>query len=457
MSRLFGTDGIRGRAGKPPLDEATVCRVGAALVRVLAPRHDLSLLIGGDTRESFEWIQRELAHGLTSEGARVVSVGVTPTPGVAFLTPSEGFDAGIVISASHNLFQDNGIKVFSGRGEKLDEEFERRIEQMVADTGWSVVRSTTSPVGSDAPIERRPELRSRYVDHLLKIYSRPERLAGSRIVIDCANGATVTVAPDLFRGLGFDVVLLGDRPDGRNINLNCGSTDLALLQKTVLDTSARLGVAFDGDGDRALFVDHTGQPVDGDAVLLLAGLQLQREQRLPGNAVVATVMSNLGLELALRERNIELLRTPVGDKYVMEQMLNRGIALGGEQSGHIIFADHLFTGDGIGTLLQVLRIMEATNRELADLARSYVKYPQVLVNVPVRERAEYGAVPRIAAAIRHVEERLDGQGRLLIRYSGTEPLLRIMIEGKSDAEIRRMADEIADAVKAELGGGGQGA
>jgi phosphoglucosamine mutase len=452
MSRLFGTDGIRGKAGKPPLDAATVCRVGAALVRVLGPRRDLTILIGGDTRESFGWIQTELARGLSSEGARVVSVGVTPTPGVAYLARREGFDAGIVISASHNLFQDNGIKVFSGRGEKLDEEYERRIESMAADTSWSVARGGTSPAGgSDASIEHRPELRSRYVDHLLKIFSRPERLAGSRIVIDCANGATVTVAPDLFRRLGFDVVVLGDRPDGRNINLHCGSTDLALLQKTVVEISARFGAAFDGDGDRALFVDHRGQTVDGDAVLLLAGVQLQREQRLPGDAVVATVMSNLGLELALRERNIELLRTPVGDKYVMEQMLNRGIALGGEQSGHIIFADHLFTGDGIGTSLQVLRIMDATNRELADLAGSYVKYPQVLVNVPVRERAEYRAVPRIAAAIRHVEERLDGQGRLLIRYSGTEPLLRIMIEGKDDAEIRRMAEEIAEVVRTELG------
>jgi phosphoglucosamine mutase len=445
MSKLFGTDGIRAKAGMPPLDATTVCRVGAALVRVLhsgarAPR----VLIGGDTRESYGWIEEELARGLTSQGAEVTSVGVTPTPGVAHLTRTEEFDAGIVVSASHNPYEDNGIKVFSGRGEKLDEGFERRIEAMVTDASWTV--PPARPV-----LARRPELRSHYVEHLLKILSRASRLAGSRVVIDCANGATTTIAPELFRGLGLDVVTIGDRPDGRNINLNCGSTHLELLQQQVMSCSARLGVAFDGDGDRALFVDQRGAAVDGDAVLLLAATQLQREQRLPGNAVVATVMSNIGLELALRERHITLLRAPVGDKYVMEQMQQRGIALGGEQSGHIIFAEHLFTGDGIGTALQVLRIMEATGRELADLAGDLVTYPQVLVNVRVRERVDYTQIASIAESIKRVQERVDGQGRLLIRYSGTEPLLRIMIEGKNDAEIRQWANEIADAVRNAMG------
>ena len=443
MSKLFGTDGIRGKAGTPPLDPSTIRRVGAAIVRVLG-RRGARILIGGDTRESFEWIQQELTHGLSAEGAGVLSVGVTPTPGVAYLTRSEGFDAGIVISASHNPFADNGIKVFSGRGEKLDEDFERRIEAAVADMAWSV-----GPARQNA-VEERLELRSKYVAHLLNIFSRPQHLSRSRLVIDCANGATVTIAPDLFRSLGFDAIVIGDRPDGRNINLHCGSTHLDLLQKTVLETSSRLGVAFDGDGDRALFVDHTGNTVDGDAVLLLAGIQLKRENKLPGNAIVATVMSNIGLELALRERQIELVRAPVGDKYVMEHMQTRGLALGGEQSGHIIFGDHLFTGDGIGTALQVLRIMEATHRELADLAAALVTYPQVLVNVRVRERADYTKVPAIAETIKRVEERVDGQGRLLIRYSGTEPLLRIMIEGKDDRDIRAWANEIAAVVKAHL-------
>ncbi|HUE84993.1 MAG TPA: phosphoglucosamine mutase [Vicinamibacterales bacterium] len=446
MTKLFGTDGIRAKAGTAPLDPPTVCRVGAALVRVLpvtgaAPR----ILIGGDTRESCSWIAAELTRGLTAEGATAVSVGVTPTPGVAYLTRSEGFDAGIVISASHNPYEDNGIKIFSGRGEKLDEAFERRIEAMVADTTWRVDNAAA------ASLEHRPALRDHYTAHLMKVVSGAGRLAGSRLVVDCANGATTTVAPELFRRLGFNVIVIGDEPNGRNINLNCGSTHLELLQKTVLETSARLGVAFDGDGDRALFVDHRGQAIDGDAVLLLAGIQLQKENRLPGNAIVATVMSNIGLELALKERNIELLRAPVGDKYVMEQMLARGIALGGEQSGHIIFADHLFTGDGIATALQVLRIIDVTGRELDDLAGALVAYPQVLVNVRVRERADYMGIPAIADSIKRVEERVDGQGRLLIRYSGTEPLLRIMIEGRNDGEIRQWANDIAEAVKGALG------
>jgi phosphoglucosamine mutase len=445
MSKLFGTDGIRAKAGEAPLDRTTVCRVGAALVRVLHTGGEQPhVLIGGDTRQSYGWIEEELTRGLSSQGAHVTSVGVTPTPGVAHLTRTEEFDAGIVISASHNPFEDNGIKIFSGRGQKLDEDFERRIEAVVADQSWTVQESAPA-------IDRQPDLRSHYVDHLLKILPGVNNLAGSRIVIDCANGATTTIAPDLFRRLGFDVIVIGDRPDGRNINLHCGSTHLELLQRAVLDAAARLGVAFDGDGDRALFVDRHGQVVDGDAILLLSAIQLKAEGRLPGDAIVATVMSNIGLELALRDRGIELRRAPVGDKYVMEQMQARGIALGGEQSGHIIFAEHLFTGDGIGTALQVLRIMEATGRELDDLAGALVTYPQVLVNVRVRERADYNQIPAIADSIKRVEQRVDGQGRLLIRYSGTEPLLRIMIEGKNDGEIRQWANEIADAVRASLG------
>jgi phosphoglucosamine mutase len=445
MTRLFGTDGIRAKAGSPPLDASTIFRVGAALVRVLAAGGTVPrLLIGGDTRESYEWIEAELTRGLIAEGAMVVSVGVIPTPGIAYLTRSEGFDAGIVLSASHNPYEDNGIKVFSGRGEKLDEAFERRIEEMVAAPAWA---NQSSAAG---PIVRQPQLRGHYIDHLLKIFPTAGRLAGSRLVIDCANGATTTVAPDLFRQLGFEVAVIGDEPNGRNINLHCGSTHLELLQKKVLESSARLGVAFDGDGDRALFVDHRGRAVDGDAVLLVAGVQLQKEGRLPGDAVVATVMSNIGLELALKNRGINLLRAPVGDKYVMEQMLARGISLGGEQSGHIIFADHLFTGDGIGTALQLLRIMEASGQELEDLASALVTYPQVLVNVRVRERTDYMQIPEIANSIKRVEELVDGQGRLLIRYSGTEPLLRIMIEGKNDNEIRQWANDIAEAVKGAL-------
>jgi phosphoglucosamine mutase len=369
---------------------------------------------------------------------------VIPTPAIAYLTRSEGFDAGIVISASHNPYEDNGIKIFSGRGEKLDEGFEAQIERIVASDGWQV---------SASPVQRSddPGLRQHYIQHLRKIFPEARNLRGMRIVVDCANGATTTVAPALLGDLGFNVIAIGDRPDGRNINLQCGSTHLQALQQHLVDTGAAIGVAFDGDGDRALFVDRHGKTVDGDAVLLLAADQLKREGRLPGDAIVATVMSNIGLELALRDRKIELVRTPVGDKYVMEEMIRRGLALGGEQSGHIIFADHLFTGDGIGTALHVLRIMEATGRELHELAGALVTYPQVLVNVRVRERADYMRIPAIAKSIREVEERVEGKGRLLIRYSGTEPLLRIMLEGRDDADIRRWANEIAETVRGYLG------
>lgn len=442
--KLFGTDGIRGKAGQAPLDAPTVTRVGAALAQLAAaggrgPR----LLIGRDTRESGEWIERALARGVCSHNGSLVSAGVTPTPAVAYLTRDQGFAYGVVISASHNPFEDNGIKVFSGNGEKLTGSFEADVEAMVADPGWTV------PPCEEPQLSAR-DLSGPYLEHLRRILPEAGPLAGSRIVIDCANGATAPAAPAFFRGLGFDVEAIGVAPDGRNINLDCGSTHLDALQARVLASGARLGVAFDGDGDRALFVDHQGRHVDGDAVLLIAAEQLARDGRLTGSTVVATVMSNIGLELALERQGISLLRCPVGDKYVMEEMVRRNLALGGEQSGHVIFADHLFTGDGIATALQMLRVMAVSGRELADLAAGYVSFPQVLENVRVREKADYMAVPRIAETIRDVEARLDGQGRLLVRYSGTEPLLRIMIEGRDQAEIAQWAGAIAAAVRAHL-------
>jgi len=445
--RLFGTDGIRGKAGDPPLDPKAVARVGAALVRTLAGSHQgrvVRVLLGRDTRESGEWIERELTRGIRSGGGDVVSAGILPTPGVANLTVSDAFDAGIVISASHNSFEDNGIKIFSGRGEKLDTLLETRIEELVADPRMVVAEGARQPL-------YQPELVDEYVKHLRKILPHAGPLESRRIAIDCANGATSGIAPALFKDLGFDVVVMGATPNGRNINLGCGSTHLSRLQRLVVERSARLGVAFDGDGDRALFVDHRGDIVDGDAVLLIAADYFKREGRLPGNAVVATVMSNIGLELALRDRGIELVRTPVGDKFVMEEMARRQLTLGGEQSGHVIFAEHLFTGDGMATALQILRIMAATGRELHDLAGALVTYPQVLLNVRVRERTDYMNIPAIAATIRDVEQRLEGQGRLLIRYSGTEPLLRIMLEGKDDREIRQWANDLAETVRGHLG------
>ncbi len=403
----------------------------------------MRVLVGRDTRESGVWIEQELARGLAGEGAEVTSAGVLPTPAVAYLTKHRRFDAGIVISASHNPFEDNGIKIFGSPGEKLGESTERDIERIVHDRSWQV-----DPAAQPRFIAE--DLSGAYLDHARQILGDAGVLNGSRIVLDCANGATASLAPPFFHSLGFRVDPIGVNPDGRNINLACGSTHLDALRARVVETSAQLGIAFDGDGDRALFVDHAGNVVDGDAVLLMAADQLKQESRLAGDAIVATVMSNIGLEIALRQRGITMVRCQVGDKYVVEEMQRRRITLGGEQSGHVIFADHLMTGDGIGTALQVLRVMAVTRRELSALAAALVTYPQILVNVRVRERADYLQVPAIANAIAAVEQRVNGQGRVLIRYSGTEPLLRIMIEGKDQNEIAAWAGEIAEAVRANL-------
>jgi phosphoglucosamine mutase len=440
--RLFGTDGVRGKAGVAPLDSTTIRRLGAALVRALgqsSPR----LLIGRDTRESGAWIEAVLAEGASGAGAAITTIGVAPTPAVAYLTREKGFDAGVVISASHNPFDDNGIKVFSGGGEKFTERVERQVEAIVADTSWDVAPPVPSRVGS-------ADLVGAYLDHLRAVFPEAEKSRGLLLGVDCANGATTPVARQLFTGLGFSPVVVADQPDGRNINLACGSTHPDRLARMVVDRGCQAGVAFDGDGDRAIFVDHRGRIVDGDAVMLMCGRQLQREGRLAGNTVVATVMSNIGLELALRENGIGLLRTAVGDKYVMEEMSARGLSLGGEQSGHIIFSDYLFTGDGLCTALNVLRTMALTGRPLADLADDLRTYPQVLVNVPVARKADLSKVGPVAEAIARVEARLSGQGRLLVRYSGTEPLLRVMLEGKDEGEIREWAQEIVDTVKQHL-------
>ena len=451
MARLFGTDGVRGKAGEYPLDVPTVRRLGAALVRGL--RHEggrpaeggtVRFLAGRDTRESGSWIERELAFGVRSEGGTLVSGGVIPTPAVAYLTPRMGYTAGVVISASHNPFEDNGIKVFSGAGEKFTETLEQHVEQIVADRSWSVRDVQTEEV-------EQIDYRTEYIGHLREILPRDTRTRDMRIVVDCANGATTTVAPRLFQELGFDARCIGCEPDGRNINLRCGSTAPDLLARTVVEGQYALGIAYDGDGDRAIFVDAGGSIVDGDAVMLMCAKQMKVEGRLKGNAIVATVMSNIGLELALRDAGIGLVRCAVGDKYVMEEMIRRGLALGGEQSGHIIFSEYLFTGDGLATSLNVLRTIAATRRTLRDLASELTTYPQVLMNLRVHQKVDLKTIPQVAAVLSSVEARLAGNGRLLVRYSGTEPLLRVMLEGKDQDEIRRWGQEIIDAVKQHVG------
>jgi phosphoglucosamine mutase len=442
--RLFGTDGVRGTAGEYPLDHETVARLGAALARSMGSGPSLRFVAGRDTRESGEWIERELARGVRSERAQMSSAGVIPTPAIAYVTRAMGFDAGFVISASHNPFHDNGIKIFSGRGEKFTEALERQIEDIIADASWQVSGSADDPVGHTNVVDA-------YIAHALLSFPDPHRLGAFRMAVDTANGATTTVAPRLFRELGYAVEVLSAQPDGRNINLNCGSTHPEALSKAVVDLGCRMGVAFDGDGDRAIFADADGRIVDGDAVLLMCARHMKAQGRLKGNAVVATVMSNIGLEIALRTSGIELVRCAVGDKYVMEEMVARDLSLGGEQSGHIIFSEHLFTGDGVATALQVLRLMAETGRELADLASELVSYPQVLVNVRVRVKTDLQSVPAVARVMREVEGRLSGEGRLLVRYSGTEPLLRVMIEGRDQGAIQNWASEIARTVKEHLG------
>ena len=448
MKKLFGTDGVRGEAGKFPLDEATVRAIGSSLTRHLTARKGSApqIVIGRDTRESGPWIEGALTGGAREAGAEIRSAGIITTPGIAFLARTLPADAGVVISASHNPYHDNGIKVFDPSGRKLDDAMERLIEADIAESGSS---RTPQEINSLAP-NGSAELRTRYRDYLAVEVAGDLSLDGMRIVIDCANGASYEIAPDLFARLGADVIAINSQPDGKNINRDCGSLHIEALQQRVTAERADLGVAFDGDADRALFVDGLGNFIDGDVTMWVLANYLKSRGRLDGDLVVATVMSNIGLEIGLREAGIDMVRCPVGDKYVMEEMIRRDLSLGGEQSGHVIFSEYLFTGDGLATSLNVLRTMAATGRTLSDLASELTTYPQVLVNVRVDRKLDLNTVPEVASVIATVESRLAGNGRLLIRYSGTEPLLRIMIEGKDQREIAEWAEEIAEAVRQHL-------
>ena len=443
--RLFGTDGVRGTPGEPPLDERTLVRLGAAIARTSGRTSaPIRVLIGRDTRESGERLTGQLACGIESEGAGVTDGGVLPTPAVAFLTRAGGFDAGIVVSASHNPFQDNGVKVITGNGEKADEDLETRIAAVVADETWAVPDTPVRPVETLASAEP-------YITHTGRLLDGVTVPIDLRVAIDCAHGATSTIAPAVLRGLGLHPLVLHDQPNGRNINVDCGSTQPQRLARAVVERGCRLGAAFDGDGDRVVFVDHRGALVNGDAVLLIAARQLAAAGRLPRQAVVATVMSNLGLEHALRADGITVHRCPVGDRLVWAEMTRRGVALGGEQSGHTIFAEHLATGDGLATTLMIVRAVIETGRELAALAAALVPLPQVLVNVRVRQRTALGELSEVSRLIEKAERELAGEGRILVRYSGTEPLLRIMIEGPDQTAIEGLAETIAERVRADLG------
>ena len=439
---LFGTDGVRGVPGAPPLDGATISRLGAALVEELggAPR----IVCGRDTRDTGAWVEQRFAAGVWARGGLPVSVGVMPTPGVALVTARHGFDAGVAISASHNRHPDNGIKILQASGAKASAELERRIEMRVA--GFRA--AGTVPADPGRPLETA-DLLATYVDHLAGVVGDAS-VAGMPIAIDCAHGATSGIASRVLERLGAFVVELHAAPDGRNINEKSGSTHPEALQAAVVEQRCRFGFAFDGDGDRVILVDHRGRLVDGDGVLFVAARRLHDTGRLAGGGVVATVMSNFGLETALRQARIALYRCPVGDAHVRAEMERRGACLGGEQSGHIIFSDLLPTGDGLGTALSVLRIVAETGCELADLASGLRICPQVLLNVRVARKPSLDEAPAIVDAIGAAEARLAGTGRVLVRYSGTEPVLRVMIEGPERVLVHGLAEGIAACARQEL-------
>jgi phosphoglucosamine mutase len=447
MGEFFGTDGIRGAAGKFPLDERTIERIGYSLAKELKIKlgRGAHIVIGGDTRESGAWIEQAIARGASAADAKIQSAGVITTPGVAYLTRTVGADAGVVISASHNPYEDNGIKVFGPTGRKLDEATEQAIER---DLKMDATGFTVPP---HAKAEPEPELRKKYLAFLQNEIAAGLDLSGMKIVVDCANGASYEVAPALFRALGAEVHAINVEPNGKNINLGCGSLHPETLKRAVVDNSAQLGLAFDGDADRCLLVDETGKLVDGDQVLFVMAEYLDSRSRLSGRRVVATVMSNLGLEVVLTQRNIELVRTPVGDKYVLEELLTNGGTIGGEQSGHIIFPEISLAGDGIITALEMLRVMIDSKKPLSELTRAFTSYPQVIVNVQVSSKPPFESVAPIYEAICDIETQLAKQGRLLVRYSGTENLARVMLEGPDEDTIQEKAHSLANLIRKHIG------
>jgi phosphoglucosamine mutase len=444
---LFGTDGIRGVAGVAPLDSRTAQAVGAALGRwvVESKQPFREVLIGMDTRESGPWIAAAVGAGLAWRGIDVEFAGVTTTPGVAYLAKTGPFAAGVMVSASHNPYQDNGIKLIGHAGYKLPDEQEERLEGEIFSLLERGLELPAPALAVNAGLD------CSYIDHLAE--TLPGGLSGLCLVVDCANGSAAELAPQLFERLGACVHAINCSPDGRNINLNSGSLHLEKLCAAVLDRGADAGVAFDGDADRALFVSRAGKVIDGDAVLFLTAKHWKEKGKLPGDPplVVATVMSNLGLERALSAHGIGMLRTPVGDKYVLEEMLARGAVMGGEQSGHVIFHQYATTGDGMLTALRVFEVMRESGAGLDELTAELEVYPQRLVNVRVRERKPLAELPSVTAEIRRAEQLFGDKGRVLVRFSGTEPLARVMVEGPELDQVEDFANRIAESIQAELG------
>jgi phosphoglucosamine mutase len=448
MRKLFGTDGIRAVAGEAPLDAPTIFATGLALASILknlypAPR----VLLGSDTRESSPWISAVISGGLQRGGAEVLNAGVITTPGVAYLTRIHQFAAGVVISASHNPWQDNGIKVFGGDGYKLPDsteiEIEAEIFRRLKDISPADLKDLKAPPASK-------DFREEYEEFLRNVVPGLD-LAGKKIVIDCANGAAAVIASELFSGFGGEIHLTNVTPNGRNINENCGALHPEVVARETKARGADLGITFDGDADRALFADAHGRVVNGDGVMLVAARDMQAKSELAGDVVVATTMSNMGLEAALRSNGIRMLRAPVGDKYVLEMMQKNQASLGGEQSGHILFLRRSTTGDGLLTALVLLDTLARSGKPLHELLSDLRVFPQVIVNVRVREKRPLEQIPAVVESIQQAEIDLHGNGRVVVRYSGTEALARVMIEAESEQQMREHAERIAQAIRVEIG------
>ncbi|MBW2185026.1 MAG: phosphoglucosamine mutase [Deltaproteobacteria bacterium] len=448
--KLFGTDGVRGVANVYPMTTEIAMQLGRAVAYLFKGSDKRRrIVIGKDTRLSGYMIENAMAAGICSMGVDVQLVGPLPTPGIAFITSSMRADAGVVISASHNAYQDNGIKFFSHSGLKLPDEMELKIEKLLFSEELDLLRPTADEVGRAFRID---DATGRYIVFLKNSFPRDLDLRGLRIVLDCANGAAYKVAPAVLQELGAEVITLGVSPNGTNINAGCGSLYPQVMAEAVREYRADVGIALDGDADRVIFVDEHGTEVDGDHIMAICATHLIKNNALAKNTLVATVMSNMGLDIALRNAGGKVVKTGVGDRYVTEEMLRNGYNFGGEQSGHMIFFDHNTTGDGTLSALQMLAIMQRTGKPMSELAKVMTALPQILINVRVKRRVDLATIPEIKQVIEHCEEQLGQSGRVLIRYSGTEPLLRIMLEGESDAQIKQLAGEIVVAVETHLDG-----
>lgn len=445
MPELFGTDGLRAKAGEFPLDEKSVFILGKALYELFREKKLSPVIITGrDTRESGVWLEKTFLGGFISAGGEAVSAGVIPTPGISFLVRKFGFSAGVVISASHNPYQDNGIKIFSDKGTKIPEDWEDELEKEILKTRDREVKIKAADIKTDEG------MRVKYLDYLMELFPRSASKK-MKLVLDCANGASSELAPALFHRLGFQVLTINCQPDGKNINKNCGSLHPESLKELVIREKADLGIAYDGDADRAIWVDERGNVLNGDHTLFVQALRLKERNMLKNNMVVATIMSNMGLELALMEHGIKMVRTKVGDKYVLEEMLKQEINLGGEQSGHTIFLDHAITGDGLLTSLKMIEALLEKNQTMSELVTELKELPQVLLNIRVRFKIPFSQITGYDKLVEEIKTELGHEGRLEVRYSGTEPVARIMIEGRDQKRIEYLAGKLAELIKNHLG------